>query len=70
MYHWDTATAAPYLYNASKKWFVTFDDSTSITRKMNYVIQHKLNGIMFWQLADDRFTNGLLDVIDEVKRKR
>ena len=70
VYHWDTATAAPYLYNASKKWFVTFDDSTSITRKMNYVIQHKLNGIMFWQLADDRFTNGLLDVIDEVKRKR
>jgi chitinase len=68
--YWDKTAAAPYMYNAAKKWFVTFDDSISIVLKTNYVIKHKLNGIMFWQLADDRFANGLLEVIDEVKHKR
>lgn len=70
VYHWDTAAASPYLYNAGKKWFVTFDDSVSIVRKTEYAIKHKLNGIMFWQLADDKFTNGLLNVIDQAKRQR
>ncbi len=70
VYHWDEKASAPYLYHANKKWFVTFDDSTSIALKTKYVMKNKLNGIMFWQLADDRFADGLLDVIDEVKRKK
>ena len=69
VYHWDKKAAAPYLYHPGKKWFATFDDPKSIALKTSYAIRKKLNGIMFWQLAEDKFTNGLLDVIDETKKK-
>ncbi len=70
VYHWDNVANAPYLYNPAKKWFVTFDDSTSVAIKTKYAIKQKLNGIMFWQMGDDSFSNGLLDVIDDVRKKR
>ncbi|MGG2305202.1 glycosyl hydrolase family 18 protein, partial [Salmonella enterica] len=68
VYHWDKKSEAPYMYNAQKKWLVTFDDSASIVSKTRYAYKHHLNGIMFWQLTDDRFENGLLDVMDETKK--
>ena len=69
VYHWDEKAHAPYLYNATKKWFVTFDDTRSVATKTNYAIKQKLNGIMFWQLADDGFSKGLLDVVDDAIKK-
>lgn len=68
VYHWDEEASAPYLYNPAKQWFVTFDDSRSIALKTRYAIDKKLDGIMFWQLAEDRYTDGLLDVIDRSKK--
>lgn len=70
VYHWDQKAAAPYLYNARKKWFVTYDDARSVTLKTVYALQHKLNGIMFWQLADDSFEKGLLEVVDKARKER
>jgi chitinase len=67
VYHWDEAASAPYLYNASKKQFFTFDDKRSISLKTKYVIDNKLGGIMFWHLGEDTLTDGLLDAIDKVK---
>lgn len=69
VYHWDPVAQAPYMYNASKKLFFTFDDTLSIRVKTRYVMDKHLGGIMFWQLMDDRFGNGLLDVIDNTKRQ-
>lgn len=69
IYHFDKKAMSPTFYNTQKKWFVTFDDSVSIVAKTKYVIKKHLNGIMFWQLADDSFTNGLLDIIDKTKKK-
>lgn len=66
--YWDKVAKAPYLYNDSLKYFVTYDDSVSIHLKTKYAMQKKLNGIMFWQLVDDSFQHGLLDVIDETKK--
>ena len=63
-YLWDSIACAPYLYNKAEKLFVTFDDSVSLERKTRYAINRKLNGIMFWQMMDDKRINGLLDVID------
>lgn len=68
VYHWDDVAKAPYSYNSEKKLFVTYDDKKSIALKTKYVIEHHLGGIMFWELAYDAFSNGLLDVIDEVKK--
>jgi chitinase len=67
--YWDTAANASYAFNAERKILATYDDSLSIARKTNYVIKRKLGGIMFWQLVDDKFQNGLLDVIYLTKMK-
>lgn len=62
-YHWDNTAKAPFLYNKTKKIFVTYDDKTSVTLKTEYAIKNRLGGIMFWKLNGDRYTNGLLDAI-------
>ena len=68
--YWDDVAQAPYAYNPQRKLLATYDDDRSMRLKTQYAMQHKLGGIMFWQLADDRTKNGLLDVIDIAKRKR
>lgn len=62
-YYWDSTAQAPYSYNAAEKLFATYDDAKSIELKTKYVLDHKLGGIMFWELASDRREQGLLDVI-------
>ncbi|HAM11479.1 MAG: hypothetical protein A2X05_02285 [Bacteroidetes bacterium GWE2_41_25] len=68
VYHWDEIAKAPWIYNKEKKIFVTFDDKRSVVLKTEYVIDNKLGGIMFWQLGNDSFRDGLLDVIDKTKK--
>ncbi|OWK69702.1 glycoside hydrolase family 18 protein [Pedobacter sp. AJM] len=64
-YYWDDVAKAPYYYNATAKRLVTFDDEKSISLKTRYVIDRKLNGIMFWELNDDPYSGGLLQTIHE-----
>lgn len=66
-YFWDSIAHAPYLYNATLKEFVTFDDKRSVTAKTKFAIEKKLGGIMFWRLNGDLYENGLLDAIDKEK---
>lgn len=70
VYHWDPVAKAPWLYNARQKLFVTYDDTTSMRLKTAYAKEKKLNGIMFWQLGEDTFSNGLLEVIYDEKLKK
>ena len=67
-YFWDDSTAAPYLYNTSDKLFATYDDKRSIRLKTNYVLDQRLQGIMFWELTLDTYSDGLLSEIDHVKK--
>ena len=60
---------APYAYNATEKSYATFDDKQSIKAKSNYVITHKLGGIMFWQLGHDYSKNGLVETINMTFKK-
>lgn len=64
-YYWDETAKAPYYYNPQTRYFVTFDDPKSVSLKTKYVMDQNLNGIMFWELANDTYSNGLLDVIDK-----
>ena len=68
VYHWDDIAKAPYIFHPAKKLFVTYDDKRSVELKTKYVIDNKLGGIMFWQLGNDTYTDGLLDTIDNVKK--
>jgi chitinase len=69
VYHWDDTAQAPYLYNAAQKLFVTYDDPRSIALKTKYALDHRLGGIMFWELSHDRYGEGLLEVIDGLRKK-
>ena len=68
VYHWDSIAHAPYMYNPIQKRFITYDDRRSIALKTKYAMDRGLGGIMFWELAYDSYKNGLLDVIDDVKK--
>ena len=69
-YFWDNATQAPYLYNTAKKLFATYDDKRSIQLKTNYAFDQGLQGIMFWELTLDDYSNGLLSEIDRTIKSR
>ncbi|MBK8606467.1 MAG: hypothetical protein IPN82_06425 [Chitinophagaceae bacterium] len=62
-YYWDKKAKAPYQYNACKKLFATFDDERSIKAKTRFIRRKKLGGIMFWELSEDKNTNGLVDIM-------
>lgn len=66
-FFWDDQAKAPYLYNAEKKLYVTYDDKKSIALKTKYAIDNKLDGIMFWELSCDKEKDGLLDEIVKTK---
>jgi len=68
--YWDTVAKAPYAFNYERKILATYDDSVSIRLKTKYAIEKKLDGIMFWQLAEDRTRDGLLDVIYKAKMEK
>ena len=67
-YHWDPIAQAPFSYNAQKGLLASYDDSLSVRLKTLYALHKGLGGVMFWQLTEDRFSGGLLDVIDQTKK--
>jgi chitinase len=69
VYHWDSVAQAPYMYNCARQLFATFDDTASIRLKTRYALEHHLGGIMFWELANDAYSDGLLDAIYEEKNR-
>jgi chitinase len=65
--YWDDIAKAPYSYNAMEKKFATYDDERSIELKTKYVINKGLGGIMFWEITNDIYKGGLVDVINKTK---
>jgi chitinase len=65
--YWDATASAPYLYNAEKHIFVSYEDTQSITAKCRYVLDHKLGGVMFWEYFSDS-TGTLLNAINQSLR--
>ena len=61
--HWDDISSVPFLYNASRRLFVTYDDPESLRVKCRYVRERGLGGVMFWELSSDP-KHELLNAID------
>lgn len=68
LYYWDKKAKAPYAYNKATKSFATFDNLHSVYQKTKYAKDHKLAGVMFWELRGDLESGGLLDMIYEVSK--
>jgi len=62
-YYKDRAAKAPYLYNATTKQFITYDDEWSVRNKCRYVRKKAMGGVMFWEYDNDK-KEYLLNEID------
>ncbi len=60
--HWDSESAAPFLFNEAQRIFITYDDEESTQAKCDYILANDLAGIMFWEYFSDH-KHYLLDVI-------
>ena len=49
----DPESKVPWLYSASQQTFISYDDAESIQHKLDYIVDHDLGGIMFWELSGD-----------------
>jgi chitinase len=61
--YWDASASVPYLYNAQKEQFVSYEDPESLALKCAYIQRMHLGGIMFWEYGADA-SGALLDAID------
>jgi chitinase len=59
---WDHEARAPYLWNADRRIFITYEDPESLALKTRYVREHGLGGAMFWQYSQDT-TGALLEAL-------
>lgn len=50
---WDDTAKAPYLWNAEKKIFISYEDEASIEAKLDYLKGKGLGGVMFWEYSGD-----------------
>lgn len=57
----DTQAGAAWLFDGTTFW--TFDDPPVMTAKAEYVREHKLGGIMFWELSGDTPDGELIHAI-------
>lgn len=62
--YWDAAASVPYLYNAQKQEFVSYEDPESLALKCAYVRKQGLGGMMFWEYNGDP-SGALLNAIDQ-----
>ncbi len=60
--YWDDEAKAPYLFDGST--FMSYDDEQSIAAKCDYINEHNVGGIFYWQHSYDR-TGTLLKVMAE-----
>ena len=51
-YYWDDAAKAAYLYNGDC--FITYEDKRALAHKVEYVKEHQMKGIMFWEYSEDK----------------
>ena len=61
--HWSVTAEAPWLYNANRHVFFTYDDPLSLGIKARFVRQQHLRGAMIWVLGEDDRENSLLDAL-------
>ncbi|WP_373494188.1 glycoside hydrolase family 18 protein [Aquiflexum sp.] len=60
---WDDVAKAPYLWNATDKIFVTYEDPESIFNKVQFIKKHNMGGAMFWEYNEDSDERTLLNAI-------
>lgn len=63
--HWSASAAAPWLYNAEKRVFFSYDDPESMRIKAAFIAAHHLRGAVIWELGEDDPADSLLDALED-----
>lgn len=58
--YFSNETKVPWIYNAEKKIFISYDNEISFAYKIAYLKKYKLAGAMFWHLGQDDEEGSLL----------
>ncbi|NDJ78260.1 MAG: glycoside hydrolase family 18 protein [Chloroflexi bacterium] len=61
----DDEVRASWLYSAEERIAISYDDAQSLRDKVMYVRQHRLGGVMIWQVSYDDKDNPLLEVVND-----
>ncbi len=51
--YWDDVTKTSYVWNETKKVFISFEDERSMGEKIQYVLDNDIGGCMLWDLSGD-----------------
>jgi len=52
--HWNDDAKVPWIFNPNTQIMISYDDTTSIEFKANYVKSMNLGGTMFWEFSGDK----------------
>ncbi len=61
--HWHDEAKAPWLFDPTTGNMISYDDPQSIRLKAEYARDHKLGGIMIWEITQDDANHSLLSAI-------
>jgi len=51
--HWESSARVPWLYDPGSGTWITYDDPESVREKVGYVREHRLGGVVIWELGAD-----------------
>jgi chitinase len=51
--HWESSAQVPWLYDSTTGTWVSYDDPESVAAKARYVREHRLGGVVIWELGGD-----------------
>lgn len=54
----DPVSKVPYLYNSSKKQFLTYEDEISLKERVNYINNNSYGGLIVWDASGDAVSSG------------
>jgi chitinase len=66
---WSSTARAPWLYNARRSIFLSYDDPRSIAIKAEFVRHERLRGAMFWVFGEDDARQSLLQALAKILAK-
>lgn len=69
-YHWSQSARAPWLFNASTKTFITYDDPRSLLAKSAFAKARGLRGAFTWAIDQDDAQHSLLSAMSAPFRSR
>lgn len=68
-YHWDSVAQVPYVLNATSTQFISFEDTNSVKRKVDFSVRQQLAGVMIWELSQALMNNGSQPLLEVIGRE-